>query len=147
MKTFEKILCPVDFSDYTQQSLQLAASLASQSAVIHMLYVVVPQIVTDPGGFVIFESSTELMRKSAEELMQKKTIECKTAFPHLNWIGSIEISSLPATAIVDFQNKEKSDLIVMGTHGRSGLSRWIMGSVAESVLRHCNCPVLFVKKS
>jgi nucleotide-binding universal stress UspA family protein len=51
----------------------------------------------------------------------------------------------PATAIVEDAEKEGADLIVMGTHGRTGLSRLLMGSVAEAVVRRAKCPVLTVK--
>jgi nucleotide-binding universal stress UspA family protein len=51
----------------------------------------------------------------------------------------------PAGALVDFAKEEQIDLIVLGTHGRSGLSRLLMGSVAEAVVRRAECPVLTFK--
>lgn len=51
----------------------------------------------------------------------------------------------PATEIVHLADKENSDLIIVGSHGRSGMSRLILGSVAESVVRHAHCPVLVCK--
>ena len=53
----------------------------------------------------------------------------------------------PATAILEVARENSADLIVIGTHGRKGLLRILMGSVAESVLRGATCPVLVVKKS
>jgi len=50
-----------------------------------------------------------------------------------------------ADAIIDFAGQELVDLIVMSTHGRSGISRWVYGSVAEKILHHAPCPVLLVR--
>jgi len=50
-----------------------------------------------------------------------------------------------ADAIIDFADQESVDLIVMSTHGRSGISRWVYGSVAEKILHHAPCPVLLVR--
>jgi nucleotide-binding universal stress UspA family protein len=57
------------------------------------------------------------------------------------------VESLPVPAILDTAEQEKADLIVMGTHGRSGLSRLMLGSVAERVLRETHVPVLTVRQS
>jgi nucleotide-binding universal stress UspA family protein len=54
-------------------------------------------------------------------------------------------SGVAAAQIVDAAFEENADLIVMGTHGRSGLRRWLMGSVAETVVRHARCPVLTLR--
>jgi universal stress protein A len=51
----------------------------------------------------------------------------------------------PVDRIIDFANAHHNDLIVMGSHGKSGISRWLFGSVAESVMRKANCPVFIVK--
>jgi universal stress protein A len=60
--------------------------------------------------------------------------------------GSVE-NTKPAKAIVDFAKKEDVDIIVLGTHGRSGFGRMLMGSIAESVMRHADCPVVTVRQS
>jgi nucleotide-binding universal stress UspA family protein len=56
------------------------------------------------------------------------------------------ITGDPATAVVQLAEEENVDMIVMGTHGRTGLSRLLMGSVAEAVVRKANCPVLTFKQ-
>ena len=58
--------------------------------------------------------------------------------------GRIETGD-PAAAVVRVAAHDRHDLIVMGTHGRTGVTRWLMGSVAENVLRHAHCPVLIVR--
>jgi nucleotide-binding universal stress UspA family protein len=60
-------------------------------------------------------------------------------------VDRLVLEGLPAAEILGLAQKVRSDLIVMGTHGRTGLGRLLMGSVAEQVVRHARCPVLTVK--
>ena len=71
--------------------------------------------------------------------------EIKPADPEVPYEHRL-ITGDPATAVVELADEEAVDMIVMGTHGRTGLSRLLMGSVAEAVVRRAKCPVLTFKQ-
>ena len=86
------------------------------------------------------ESAAGEMRKEIELKLQKlRPANSAVAIEHLLVIGEA------GSAITQTAENHKCDLIVMGTHGRSGLGRLMLGSVAEEVLRHAACPVLTLK--
>ncbi len=82
------------------------------------------------------EANREELRKS---LLQVMPADHTVPYDHMLLVGD------PATAIAQAAEREGADLIVMGTHGRTGLTRLLMGSVAEAVVRKARCPVLTVK--
>ena len=69
------------------------------------------------------------------------------AKPVTEFFGLSAETTKPAKVLVDFANKQNVDMIVLGTHGRSGLEHLLMGSVAEYVVRHADCPVVTVRQS
>jgi nucleotide-binding universal stress UspA family protein len=77
--------------------------------------------------------------------LEQKLKAIRSLYPEYNIVYKIELDNDPAEFIVNTQKKDGFDLIVMGTHGRKGLGRLLMGSVAESVLRGATCPVLTIK--
>ena len=140
-----KILVPLDFSDYSEQALHWAVGLAETwQAQILVLHVVprtsYPVMVT--GGFDIgdFEAGLRAgVEAQAKEFMAKVQ----------NRGVPIEVRTLvgePFHDICHTAEHEGSDLIVMGSHGRTGLSHVLLGSVAERVVRHAPCPVLVVRR-
>ena len=84
------------------------------------------------------ETDREELRRS---LVQVVPLDESIHFEHKLLVGD------PATAIVETAEKEDADMIVLGTHGRTGLTRLLMGSVAEAVVRRANCPVLTIKQA
>ena len=134
-----KILFPTDFSPYGQEALRWATSLARDTgATLIIVHVEEPPMAYGGGEMYLGaeEGSREELRKA---LVKVLPTDQKVVFQHKLLIGD------PATAVVEAAEQEGADFIVMGTHGRSGLSRLLMGSVAEAIVRKAKCPVLTVK--
>lgn len=120
-----QILFPTDFSDASRLAGTTAADLARQSgARLHVLHVVPP--VTDP------TPAPAQVRTVADAL--NRGLSVVTAVT----------SGLVARQIVSYARKNAIDLVVIGTHGRTGVTRALLGSVAEAVVRHAPCRVLTV---
>lgn len=135
----EKILFPTDFSPAGDEALKLATSLArDKGAVLFIVHVEEPVAMYAAGEFpeAIAEPPTDELLKQLEEV--------KPADPSVK-VEHRLLKGDPAEALVQFADDENVDMIVMGTHGRTGFSRLLMGSVAEHVVRKANCPVLSYK--
>ena len=135
----KKILVPVDFSSGSEAALDLATSLARDSgATLLITYVQVPPLSTGGGEFMYIEPGppTEEIRARLATILPK---DPKISVEHRLLNGD------PSDCIVKLAEDEKVDFIVMGTHGRRGLTRVLMGSVAELVVRWAKCPVITVK--
>jgi nucleotide-binding universal stress UspA family protein len=137
---FSKILFPTDFSHTGDAALAMAAALARDSnATLYIVHVQEP-----PAFYGGGEMYYGMLDPSADELA-KLLEEVKPVDPNVRYEHRL-ITGDPAGALVDFAANEDIDLIVLGTHGRSGLSRLLMGSVAEAVVRRATCPVLTFKQ-
>ena len=133
------ILHPTDFSDQAQAALGVARALArDHGAQLVVLYVA--SIETLQGVALAMPRDPRI---DAEPL---KAIQAKTNGPDLKYpvLTRYEVGDA-AAEIVGVAEELGCDLIVLGTHGRTGLGRFLMGSVAESVLRRAGCPTLIVK--
>jgi len=134
-----KILFPTDFSPYGQEALRWATSLARDTgAMLVIVHVEEPPMAYGGGEMYLGaeEGDREELRKT---LVQVLPTDPKIPYEHKLLVGD------PATAIVETAENENVDFIVMGTHGRTGLTRLLMGSVAEAIVRKAKCPVLTVK--
>jgi universal stress protein A len=136
----KKILFPTDFSTSSDAGLEQATSLARDTgASLLIVHVEEPPAAYGGGEMyygVLEPDNTELV-KMLEAVVPH---DANVPYEHRMLMGD------PATEIVRLADEEKVDLIVMGTHGRGGLRRLLMGSVAESVVRHANCPVFSFKQ-
>jgi nucleotide-binding universal stress UspA family protein len=135
-----RILHPTDFSERCHPAFELACALARDfGAELVVCHVSPPPVLVVGDGAV-----TEIPTGSAEAMLARlKTVT--TADPRVTVTHQL-LRGDPAAEIVRLAGDAKIDLVVMGTHGRTGLSRLLMGSVAEQVLRKAPCPVLTVKK-
>jgi nucleotide-binding universal stress UspA family protein len=135
-----KILFPTDFSKSNRPALEMATSLARDTGA-RLLIVHVkappPELVAG-GGVGVMELGLDKETIQAE-LQRVVPTGPSTPYEHHLLTGS------PAAEIVRFANEEGVDLIVMSTHGRTGLMHLLMGSVAEAVVRHAACPVVTVR--
>lgn len=144
----KKILVPVDFSKHSLKALDYAVEFAKAfKAELHVLFVIEPVSYATPADFYAGMATqlssliTEQRRTASRELSQlqarlaKKGATVKTALR----------SGIAYQEIVDAAKKLKADMIVHATHGRTGLSHLVMGSVAERVVRTATCPVLTVR--
>jgi universal stress protein A len=142
---FRSILVPVDYSEPSRRALELALSLddGAQVTVVHAWdrpAYVGEEMISHPDGSR--RSLSELIRENAERemtdfLARVKTAEGKT-FKHRLITGD------PVTAIIDEASKPGYDVIVVGTHGRTGVTRLLLGSVTEKLIRLSPIPVLTV---
>lgn len=139
----ENVLVPIDFSDQSRAALRAADELASMwEARLTLLHVhaIVGVAVLD---FTYIERPQDLVRvtEAAEAQLRKWTEGLRRPPEMLN----IEVvTGDPVTEIV--RHSEHHDLVVMSTHGRSGLTHFLMGSVAERVVRGAHCSVLVVRE-
>jgi universal stress protein A len=151
MISMQKILVPTDLSECSTRALHEAQSFAQTfSATIDLLYVwSVPTLVAPEAlitGVGIDEQPLlEWLRAGARELLSKYEAELKSA--GISPGASFCEPGDPATAIVEHAKSGAYDLVVMGTHGRTGISHALLGSVAEKVVRRAPCPVLTVRTS
>jgi nucleotide-binding universal stress UspA family protein len=133
------ILHPTDFSAASRYALELAMSLArDHDSRVVMLHVLEPRFYGDEP--VLLTRTLEDLRAEAEyglDTLPKPPRGIETE--HVTAEGDAVAEILRVAA------EEQADLIVLGTHGRTGLRRLLMGSVAENVIRRATCPVLAVK--
>ena len=138
----ERILVPTDFSVHGYAALDFAGHMAlTTSAELTICYV----DDSDSGEARHFESGRPEWTKKQDELWNQLR-EFKPKSPKISFTHKL-FSGDPGEQICNYANSKSYDFIVIGTHGRTGLTRAIMGSVAEYVVRHSNCPVVSVKPS
>lgn len=147
-----RILVPTDFSLTSERAMSMALKLAQKyHADILLLHIFADLKIQEAIQWTEYlpTAQTDL---ELEEGIKKRAEEEMTAFIAKFPVGDVKIitrilSDIPHKGIVETAVKENSDLIVMGTHGRSGLTYLLMGSTAEKVVRTSSCPVLTVKPS
>jgi nucleotide-binding universal stress UspA family protein len=140
----QRILVPVDFSDCGRKAIQYGIPLARQyGGKLLLLYVVQdPYPVTEFGGIALAQMEADLSANAVTELDKFANQEVR---PHVPADTRVVFGS-PETQIVDVARLEAVDLIVISTHGRTGLEHMFLGSVVENVVRHAPCPVLVVRQ-
>jgi nucleotide-binding universal stress UspA family protein len=139
----KKILVPVDFSDCSRKALQYALLFARQfNARLVLLNVIEPFIPVPEMTAVNFDViRKETLRSSQEELKAlQETIPADVSSETIIREGSPHVEIALATKQLGV------DLIIIATHGRTGLAHVFMGSTAERVVRHADCPVLTVRE-
>src|SRR6187402_2318251 len=136
-----KVLYPTDFSTTGQTALEMATSLArDRGATLVIMHVEEPPMAY--GGGELYYGLDEPNREELKRMLSEvRPTDPSVSYEHHLLMGS------PATAIVFLAERENVDMIVLPTHGRTGLLRLLMGSVAEEVVRKAKCPVLTVKST
>lgn len=135
----KKILFPTDFSHTGDAALALATALARDAGATLIIAHVEEPPVAYGGGEMYYG-----MPEPAVEEIQQMLDAVKPPDPSVKYEHRL-VAGDPPSAIVRLAEEEQADLIVMGTHGRTGLSRLLMGSVAEAIVRRSPCPVLTYK--
>jgi nucleotide-binding universal stress UspA family protein len=140
---YQKILIPLDGSYFSEHALEHldAISMDNGPSVI-LLRVVEPTTALIAGGSDALEMATEAEKQTeadAHEYLAKIATGLKKKGMS---IETVVTDGRPADEILNYATDNKVDLIIMSTHGRSGVSRWFFGSVAEKVIRHATVPVL-----
>jgi len=142
----KKILVPIDFSDYSKNSLKYAVNFADQfNSEITLIYVVEPVIYPldfSMGQIAIPSVNAEWDLKAKEELEKLAKQEIPESFK-----VSVKIKTgKPFLEIIDTAAEENVDLIIIATHGHSGVEHILFGSTAEKVVRKAPCPVLTLRE-
>ena len=147
MLTIKKILCPVDFSEPSLKGLDYAADFATLfQAELTVIYVLplLPPTPSDPNTFFkvpeyerIVHAESEKELKEIVALRIPKNLNVRSYIGHGN----------PAKEIVRIAEEMNADLIVIATQGHTGWHHFVMGSVAEKVIRHAHCPVFAVRET
>jgi universal stress protein A len=141
MQTLKTILCATDFSELAANAFHAAHALArAHNARLILLYVRQPQETVE-GEFGMPppepEPSDEEVLDRLGRMLAGSSIQGET----------LVVPGRPVEVIVEVAKQRKCDLIVLGSHGRRGLSRLLHGSVADSVTRHAPCPVMALRSS
>ncbi len=137
MLSIHTILHPTDFSEQAGYAFQMACSLARDFDARLILLHVAPVIVYGEG--VPIPQSPKIMEEFNQHLQRLHPDDPGIRLERMVTEGD------PVTEILRVARENKCDLIAMGTHGRSAIGRFLMGSVAQTVVRKANCPVLTVK--
>jgi nucleotide-binding universal stress UspA family protein len=143
-----KILVPVDGSSTSMRGLAEAISLAKQvKGTLRILHDVDELLMTDvPLGTDYYSKWAEAMREKGKKVLREAQAFARTRNVDAEIALSESMGKRAAYAIVEQANAWPADLIVMGTHGRRGISRLLMGSDAELVLRTSSVPVMLVRE-
>ena len=145
MLPIKKIVCPVDYSEFSLTALDTAAELCGKlDADLAVLHVVTPipkaQGTPTATSFDIPKYEKHLIKQSREKLQQL----VDERVPGTVTAESAVVQGLEADSIVNFTENNDGDLIVIATHGRTGLKHFLLGSVTEKVLRHTSKAVLTI---
>lgn len=144
---FTRILVPTDFSEPSDAALEYGRTLAERfGASLNLVHVLEDPVVTGAFGAEVYVPETPGMHEGLYKDAMARLEHRMPATLRRELHGSTEIiAGTCAKAIVEYARDRGIDLIVMGTHGRSGVAHVLMGSVAERVVRTAPCPVLTVR--
>lgn len=146
---FKHLLVPLDGSKLAELALPMAKSIAAQfdSSITLLQVVALPYAVgfghDSSGSYSDLNSLNQEMKREATSYMEAKRQELQRAGIQVN--VQIVMGKSPAEAILTAVDDFEADTIVMSTHGRGGLMRWVFGSVADKVLRHAHVPIMLVR--
>lgn len=143
MIQLQRILLATDFSENSRVAEEYACELARRfGAELHLLSVVQEPVLTAPELGTLPLVNIEELRQSAEQGLAR--LPHSSLPPSIRVVRATQLGS-PFVEIVRYAREQAIDLIVLGTHGRTGLLHVFMGSVAENVVRKAGCPVLTVR--
>ena len=142
--TLKRILVPIDFSDCSRKALQYAVPLAKEhQAAITLLYVVPPAYGGSEFAAIDYAQLEAGMKAGGQEELAK--LERDEMLKEVS-TGSLVCVGSPAREIIEAAQSLPADLVVISTHGRTGLKHVFLGSVAEQVVQRAPCPVFVVRE-
>ncbi len=141
----EKILVPFDGSGYSQKAFEKALEIAEKFASKLIVITVLQSTVSESAG-ISLERMQEIQdeEKDTATVMLKK-LESQANAKNVSFLMQVIHNPSSADGIVTFADKNNIDLIVIGSHGRTGFRKIVLGSVANGVLAQAKCPVLITK--
>jgi nucleotide-binding universal stress UspA family protein len=135
-----RIVAPVDFSDFSMEAVEVAIDIAGGSQNVHVVHVL-PPIEPVEADMILGPVDNEIRIRKATEALKPKFSEPRFA----NLCVEVLIGD-PGHEVTQYAGKIGADLIVIPSHGRTGIKRLLIGSVAERVVRLSHCPVLVLRK-
>jgi len=145
MEQIKSIIVPIDFSEYSKSALKYAIDFAKQfNAKMYLIYVVEPVIYPadfSMGQVAIPSADIDIQSRASEELINL----AKTIGSGIN-VETIIKTGKPFVEIIDTAKEKDVDLIIMSTHGHTGVEHLLFGSTAEKVVRKAPCPVLTLRE-
>lgn len=135
------IVVPVDFSGESEQALAAAKTITPENSNLHLVHVLFPLDNASPGvvwGGVSDEEREKAIREEFDELLEGKGLD---AAKRIIRFGN------PGLEISEYAEEVDAGLIIIPSHGYHGMKRFILGSVAERVIRHAKCSVLVLRRS
>lgn len=145
MKPFERILTAIDFSENSDYAFEYALMLAKQfDAELNIVHVINEPV--DLRGFYVPHISFEQLEKEIEEGAMKMMEKfCQSRLSGFSNFKTSIVTGIPYEAIIKKAEDINASLLVLGTHGRTGLDHLIFGSTAERIVRSASCPVLTIR--
>ena len=138
---YKTILCPIDFDENSlgalDKAIEIARHFGSKVILVHILPLVLA-IGEIPPPVALYEDQ----KKDAEAKLADVVKQKLAGLPHEAHVYTGDVTA----SILEAQQKHQPDLLVMATHGRRGLSRMFLGSVAEAIVRKATCPVLTIRE-
>jgi nucleotide-binding universal stress UspA family protein len=141
---WKRICCPIDFSDASRAAMEVAADLARRNGgELTLLHAYPIPGYTFPDGSVVASPKMmqDLADQAARHIEEWRAEAARLGAPSVSAVTAV---GEPAGEIVAYAAEQRMELLVLGTHGRTGLEHALMGSVAERVVRRARCPVLTV---
>ncbi len=134
------VIAPVDFSSESFEAVDVAIDIAGDPAKVHIVHILPVISVQDPG--VVWQTVDDEHRtQHAREALRKHFSDPKYANVNIH----VAIGD-PGQGVAEYAQQINADLVVISSHGRTGLKRLLIGSVAERVVRLSHCPVLVLRK-
>lgn len=145
MPTITRIVVPIDFSEYSKQAFRYAIDFAQTfGAEMILVYVVEPVIY--PADFSFGEVALpSLERELHDRSLEQLNLLIETEIPKGISARCVIRSGKPFVEIIQVAKEEQADLIIIATHGHSGIEHVLFGSTAEKVVRKSSCPVLSLR--
>jgi len=145
MKPFERILIAIDFSESSDLAFEYALTMAKQfQAELTVMHVINEPV--DLRGFYVPHISFEQLEKEIEEGAEKMMAKfCQTKMGDFSNYTTTVVAGIPYEEILKKAEETATSLIVLGTHGRTGIDHLIFGSTAERVVRNATGPVLTIR--
>jgi len=137
---YDRILVPTDGSDGTRAAVEHAIDLATTyDAALHVVYVVD----TDVGLDASIPGTLDALEEAGEDAVDEVIRQAEAA--GVDAVEGVVARGTPHEAVLEYADEHDVDLVVMGTHGRTGLDRYLLGSVTEKIVRLSDAPVLTVR--
>ena len=145
MISLKKILCPIDHSDCSKEALKYAVTFAMKDeAKLYLLHIIDIRSFNDS----VVAMSQQIPDEETLEMLRIKLLDCipEEIRDDMN-VEAIVVQGIPFAEIISTAREKDIDMIVIGSHGRTGLKHMMLGSVSEKVVRKAPCPVLTVRQT